>query len=180
MSGVIAQKYARALFDSAMAEEKLPVVAEGMRFLVALREEDPAFLEFLVSPEVLTEHKVEFIRKVFGPRLDPMIVNFLFLLVDKGRIDLLPGICRGLIRLVEEHQGLLRAEVVTAHGLEAGEEKRLKEELDRITGKNVILEKRIDPSLIGGVIVHLGDRIIDRSLKRGLKVLSDRLMQAQI
>ncbi len=179
-STTIAHKYARALFDASVAEGKAQKVAAGMASIQHLEREEPALLGFLTSPEVLTESKTEFIATVFGPRVDAMVVNFLRLLVDKGRISFLPGICLDFQRLTEEHQGLLRAPVVSAVPLDADQEARLKRELDRITGKDVILEKRVDPSILGGVVVHLGDKIIDRSLRRGLRQLADTLVQAQL
>ena len=57
---------------------------------------------------------------------------------------------------------------------------RLKKELDRLTGRNVLLEKRVDPSVLGGVVVHLGTKIIDRSLRRGLRELGDRLLHTEV
>jgi F-type H+-transporting ATPase subunit delta len=176
----VAHKYAKALFDASIEAERTQKVAAGMASIRHLKDEEPAFLNFLTSPEVLTEHKSEFIRTVFAPRLDEMTVNFLRLLVDKKRIDLLPEICADFQLLVEEHQGLLRAPVTTAVPLNADQEARLKHELDRLTGKDVILEQRVDPAILGGVIVFLGTQIIDRSLRRGLERMAENLLQAEV
>ncbi len=64
--------------------------------------------------------------------------------------------------------------------MSADQEARLKRELDRITRKDVILEKRVDPTILGGVIVFLGPKIIDRSLRRGLKQMAENLLQAEV
>ncbi len=180
LTTTIAHRYAQALFGAALEEKKLPRVAEDMAGVRAVLDEDPAFLDFLVTPEVLTDGKEEFIRAVFGSRLDPLTVNFLFLLVDKGRIAHLGAICEDMRRLYEDHRGVLRAQVLSAIPLDAAQEARLKKELDRLTGRNVLLEKRVDPSVLGGVVVHLGTKIIDRSLRRGLRELGDRLLHTEV
>ena len=176
----IAHKYARALFDSAREAGRTDEVGSDMAGLAKLQARDPAFLRFLVSPEVLTERKMEFIKDVFEPRLQEMVTNFLRLLVDKGRINHLPEMCEEFERMYEEHQGKLRAQVMTAIPLSEGQEGRLKSELDRITGRDIQLEQKVDPSVLGGVVVHLGNKIVDRSLRRGLRQLQEKLLRVEV
>lgn len=179
-NSVIAGKYAKALFDASLEEGRTDKVSADIDALSGLHQEDEAFLNFLLSPEVLTESKMEFIAKVFQSRMDPLSTNFLRLLVDKGRINLLPEACEAYRELAEEHRGVLRARVVTAVALDGEREARLKRELDRITGKSVILDKKVDPSILGGVVVHMGNKIIDSSLKQGLKRLGESLLHAEV
>jgi F-type H+-transporting ATPase subunit delta len=176
----VAQKYARALFEASLEEGSLDRVSKDLSSLGDLEESDPAFLKFLVSPKVQTEHKLAFIHAVFGPRLAPMAVRFLELLMEKGRIAILPEIAEAFDRLSEEHEGVLRAQVYTAVALSSEAERRLKTGLDRLTGKNVVLEKRVDPHVLGGVVVHLGTRILDGSLRNGLRILSENLHHAEV
>jgi len=109
-----------------------------------------------------------------------MTLRFLELLIDKKRIAILPEIVEVFDRLMEEHRGVLRAQVYTAIALTSEAERRLKSGLDRLTGKNVMLEKRIDPYVLGGVVVHLGNRILDGSLRNGLSILSETLHRAEV
>jgi F-type H+-transporting ATPase subunit delta len=171
----VASKYARALFAEARERGRLERVTADMDALRAIPAEDRAFMDFLLSPEVLTESKLAFVGAVFSARTDPLVANFLRLLVDKGRIGLLPEIAVAFRGLVEEEQGVLRARVESAVPLAADQETRLKQDLDRLTGKQVVLEKAVVPSVLGGVVVHLGNRIIDRSLRRGLERLAAHL-----
>jgi F-type H+-transporting ATPase subunit delta len=176
----VAHKYARALFEAAQEAGTFDRVVLDMSGLGALHATDPAFHKFMVSPKMLTEHKVEFVRAVFGPRLDPMTVHFLELLIDKNRINILSEIVESFDELVEEHRGLVRAKVVTAVALNPEQERRLKSGLDTLTGKNVVIEKRIDPRVLGGVVVHLKSHILDGSLQNGLKLLGERLHRAEV
>jgi F-type H+-transporting ATPase subunit delta len=175
----VARKYANALFEASKKVGNTVRVAEDMEGLSALRADDPAFLKFLISPEVLNEHKHAFIKAVFESRLDPMAVNFLRLLVDKGRIGNLPAICEEFLRLSEESRGLIRARVETVFPLDDDQRRRLKTELDGISGMNVLIEERLNPALVGGIVVLMGDQIIDRSLRRGLKRMSEALLGAE-
>jgi len=174
----VARRYAHALFQVALDAGTVDTVAAELESLETLREEDPSFLEFLVSPEVLADRKNEFIDTVFGPRVSELTLRFLHLLVEKKRIASLPDACREFARLGEEHRGLVRAQVRTAVALGPEQEARLKKDLDRITGKEVLIEKTIDPSLLGGIVVNLGNRVIDQSLRRGLKRMRERLLEA--
>ena len=176
----VALKYARALFDSAVEEGKVDETAADVASVAALKKEDPTFLDFLVSPEVLTEHKLEFIDAVFAPRLIPLVANFLRLLVNKARINFLEEMCEEFERLAEEHKGKLRAQVLTAVPLEQDQEAKLKDRLNRITGKEILLEKRVDPQILGGMVVHLGNKILDGSLRHDLKRLRERLLHAEV
>ena len=180
MQTAVALKYARALFDTGVEQGSIEQLGSDMTALASLLNQDPAFLNFLVSPEMLTEQKHEFIGKVFEPRLSPMVTNFIRLLVDKSRINFLPEVCEEFSRLVEEHHGVLRAKVYTAVPFPAEMEAKLKTELDRITGKNVALDKKVDPSVLGGVVVHLGNKIIDRSLRQGIKEMRETLLKAEV
>jgi F-type H+-transporting ATPase subunit delta len=175
----VARRYAHALFQVALEGGTTDAVGAELASLEKLRTEDPSFLEFLVSPEVPAGRKTEFIDKVFGSRLSEQTVRFLHLLVEKKRIEGLPEACREFVRLGEEHRGLVRAQVRTAVALSAEQETRLKRDLDRLTGKQVLIEKVVDPALLGGIVVNLGNRVIDQSIRRGLRRMRERLLQAE-
>jgi len=175
----VARKYARALFSAALAAGNAERVHHDLDAILALRNEDPKFLSFLVSPQVDTEQKRAFIQAVFDSRVDPLVGGFLRLLVDKGRIVNLPRICTEYGFLSEEHRGIIRIGVISAGPMEAEQEKQLSEELARRSGRKVILEKKIDPGIIGGIILHYQDKIIDRSIRRGLKTMSDALLASR-
>jgi F-type H+-transporting ATPase subunit delta len=176
----VAHKYARAVFDSALEDGNADAVGEDLVSLHRLERDDPAFLGYLISPEVLTEHKLEFVERVFRPRVSPLTAHLLRLLVEKARIGFLSVICEEYRRLAEEHRGILRAEVRSAVPLSPEQDEALKAELNRISGKNVVLEKRVDASVLAGVIVHLGNQIIDRSLRHGIRRLRDGLMHVEV
>src|SRR5262245_31350358 len=118
----VAYKYARALFEASEEEGSLDRVSLELSGLGKLNDTDPAFHRFLVSPKVLTEHKLEFLRAVFASRVAPMTLHFLELLIDKKRIAILPEIVEAFDRLMEEHRSVLRAQVYSAVALSSDAE----------------------------------------------------------
>jgi F-type H+-transporting ATPase subunit delta len=136
-------------------------------------------MRFFLSPEAMAHQKHAFIQAVFEGRVDASVVGALRLLVDKGRSRELPAICREFRRLWEEHQGLVRVQVQTAFPLAQDQEERLKNELQKLSGLDVILEKKINKAMIGGIIVLYRDKIIDNSVRRGLRQLREAMMAAE-
>jgi F-type H+-transporting ATPase subunit delta len=100
----------------------------------------------------------------------------LLLLVDRRRTRALPYIASALREMADARKGLLRAEVTTATPLSDGYYTRLQKQLETMTGQRVVVDRRIDPSLIGGVVTRIGDRILDGSLRTRLQSLRDALL----
>ena len=172
----VARKYAQALFGAAQKAGNLERVGQDVASLANLETEDPAFMQFLLSPQAMSDQKHAFIKAVFEDRIDVSVVGALRLLVEKGRIQELPAICREFQSLWEEHKGLVRVQVETLLPLSSDQEERLKDELQRLSGHEVILEKKTNKAMIGGIIVYYRDKIIDKSIRRGLRQLNEALM----
>jgi F-type H+-transporting ATPase subunit delta len=102
--------------------------------------------------------------------------NFVMLLLDKGRIATLPDIARAHRTLVDEQAGRVRATVTSARPLDPVLETRLKAALERQSGKTVILEKREDPAIVGGLVTQLGDIVYDGSVRTQLQQLREELL----
>lgn len=175
----VARKYAHALFDAAKQAGTLERVAQDVEALAKLETEDPSFMKFLVSPQAMAGQKHAFIQAVFEGKVDGSVVGVLRLMVDKRRIGELPAICWEFRDLWEEHRGLARVQVQTVFPLARDQEDRLKNELQKLSGQEVILEKRINKEMLGGIIVLYRDKIIDKSVRRGLRQLTEAMMAAE-
>ena len=141
---------------------------------------DPAMIKFLTAPQVVDHHKEELIKTVFGPRMEKLFVEFLFVLMEKHRIGFLPQIIDAFERLVEIEKGMVRARVITAVAMSDSEEHGAITQLESRTGKKVILEKKVDPSILGGMITIIDDEIIDGSVRHGLKVIEAQLAKVKV
>lgn len=173
-------KYARALFAEAAEQGILEPVGAQLRGMHEVVRGNHDLKEFMVSPEVPTENKLALVQSVFASRTNPLVVQFLTLLVEKNRIAVLEEIIEAFEVLMDDHEGRVKARVVTAIPLDAAREQTLRAELSRITGKTVEVTQTVDASILGGVIVHLGNKIIDRSIRRGLREIRESLMRTEL
>jgi F-type H+-transporting ATPase subunit delta len=129
---------------------------------------------------VLDEHKLNVVRDVFESRLKELFVEFLIVLVDKNRVNFLPEIIDELRRMIEAEKGVGRVTVISAIALNETERKGLSVKLAKKTGLKIILEEKIDNSIIAGMIIILHNEIIDGSTKHGLDLLEDQLSKVRV
>lgn len=176
----VATRYAGALLSSARKAGVLPGVAESYASLMDMHLGQTALRVFLDSPQVRTEEKKDLLKSVFGGKVEPLLLDFVFLLIDKNRIENFRDIGEEFALLVEQEQGVMRAKVTTAVALPADLEEKLKAKLSALTGKTMILEKRVDPAVIGGVKVVMGDKILDGTVRTNLDLLRKTLEKASV
>ena len=144
-----------------------------------------AINEALRSPELsafLNHAKVPLARKVrtieeVAPGVDQLVRNFLSLLVSRGIVDQFPGIGGEYNRLLDEHKGRELVEVVSAVPLEDGERDRVAGFLTELVHKEIVLESRVEPAVLGGLLIKVGDRLIDGSTRSRLSDLGKRLQR---
>jgi F-type H+-transporting ATPase subunit delta len=164
----VAVRYAQALLDVAIDRGKVDGITESFDGIIEAVAGLTDLRVFMQSPQVRTQEKKALIESVFADRVEPAMLHFLELLLDKGRIMHLADIHEEYTTLVETHRGMQRVRVVTAVPLADDLEQKLAQKLASLTGKSIILDKKVDPSVIGGVCVTLGDQIIDGTIATGL------------
>ena len=109
--------------------------------------------------------------------LDRRLANFVNILADRNRLQILEEIIREYQRLMDERLGIVRAHVTAARALDPGEHRELASKLVEMTGKQVRMEVAVDPSLIGGVIAQVGSTVYDGSVRQQLKAFRNRLVE---
>lgn len=179
LSNQLAGKYARALFETAFEEKKLDKYKAALCEVTELIYSQTDLCDFMMHPLIKAEAKKEVLQKILPETAKKGSVhNFLMLLLDKRRESLLQAICSQYIQLANEAQDIITAEVTVAFDLSAQQERNLVAKLSKTTGKNVVITKKIDKSILGGVIVKMGDKCIDGSVKRQLQTMQARLLNA--
>lgn len=169
---VLAWRYARALFLAA-ADKKEDVRVQ--QDLDAARRALLDAMPVLRHPRVSGTDKKKKVNEVLGKKVAPVTLEFLELLIDKKRFDLLPMVAADLGKLIAEKNNVAKALVRTARPLPADAQSRLKDKLMNFAGKNIELEVKEDPELIGGVVVRIGDWVLDSSLRGQLRQLREAL-----
>jgi len=176
----IARRYAGAVFATATDRGIVDEVEGDLQSIVELLGADRALRAFMSSPQVLEEHRRTMLDKVLGERVDKLVFHFLLLLIRKKRFDHLDEIVEAFGTLADEHRGVVRASVTTVMELPAAMRDRLQQRLAASTGKQVTLECLIDPTLIGGAKVVLGDQLLDGSVSRALERLREELAAVSV
>lgn len=171
----LATKYARAIFEIARDEKKLD---EYDKDLNLVREDVfslPEAVSFFKNPLVPHQAKKDLLTKAVKGEVSDMVMNFLMLLTDKSRIGIFNEIYEIFTGLKNEAQGIVIADVTTAFPLNKDQEKKLGLKLAEVTKKKIKIRKHEDKSILGGVIVRIGDKRIDGSAAGRLQALKSTL-----
>ena len=173
---VLADRYADALADVAIEQHAVDQVRQEFADFLALIRESPELSLLLESPAVQRASKraaVEALAARMGA--SRTVRNFLLVVVDRRRTRLLTEIQQSFDARIDERQGIVRAEVSSAHELVDGEKTELNGALERLTGRRVLAAYRLDPALLAGTVVRIGSTIYDGSVRMQLERLRGQL-----
>jgi F-type H+-transporting ATPase subunit delta len=173
----IAQVYSRALFEVAQEQGKLDVAREQLGQFSEALEQNRELAVFFFSPYFSTEEKKEGLRRAVTDA-DPIVVNFLETLVERHRMPAIFRVRQELDRLWEAENRLLPVEVTSAVALDDATVKSIGDSIGEQTGQRVELTSRVDPSILGGIVLRVGNSILDASIKHRLDQLRKHVAQA--
>lgn len=168
--------YARALFEAARDEGRLAVVREEMGDFVAAVRDVPALRELLESPQLDRKAKAAALEAVLAGA-DELVSNFLRLVVEKGRGAEIERIAEELDRMIAAEEQRLTVELTTAYELSDDEASSILKKIEEASGRQVEATRRVDPSLIGGVVLQAGSLRVDASVRGRLERLRHQLAQ---
>lgn len=171
----VARRYARAAFDIAVERGDLDGWLRDLR-LISETLGQPNILLLLENPKLTADEKRRVVTQTLGG-LDPLRVNLVFVLLANGRIEALPAVAAEFERLYNEYNNIAVATVTTAVPLTSDEARRVEAQLQRLTGKKIVLQHHVDPSILGGVIARIGDRLINGSLAERLASLRTEIVR---
>ena len=169
--------YARALFEMAQAEGVVSRVEEELFRLRELLKANPELFQFLKDPNIKPEGKRQALAELFQGRVHPLVLSTLISLSDQDRAGRVLHVIEDFSTIAAGARQTITGEVTVVVTLDDATLGRMATELSRITGKNVKLLQKIDPAILGGAIITVGEQIIDGSLRRKLDQLKDKLAQ---
>jgi len=176
----VARSYAEALFELGQRHRQLEVYADALNVVTGLLETQPQIRTFLESPTVEPAAKKGVLTDALGNRVPRPFLNFLLVVIDKGRQRLLPEIAREYNALLDEHLGRVHVQVTLAREADARTSEEIKAALSSALGRTVVPHFRVDPRIIGGLIVRYEDRVLDGSLRSRLNTLRRQLLAAEL
>jgi F-type H+-transporting ATPase subunit delta len=170
------KRYAQALFELALEREELGNCRTSLRKAAGTVAEGK-LMDILENPRLPFEAKKAVLRKLLGA-MEPLVANLISLLMTRGRLRTLGDIAEHYERLLDRHRGILRAEVLTAVPLNDNDRKRFSTLFSDLLGHTVIIDSRVDPSVLGGFRARIGDLLIDGSIRNALESLRKTLVGA--
>ncbi|MFN3135651.1 MAG: ATP synthase F1 subunit delta [Candidatus Kryptonium sp.] len=174
----VAKRYAKALIEIAEELKKLDRITQDVQLIDSMIRSSRDLQLFLKSPIIKEDKKREIIQEIFvDSRVDPIILKFILLLVEKKREDLLHDIVKVYQELYDEKVGAVTAEIVTVVELNSTEKNDVEKKVLELTrAKKVKAIYKVDPSIIGGIIIRIGDTVYDASIKRRIQLLREQLI----
>lgn len=174
----LANVYARSLFELATdagGTNKLVEVADELEQICELAREDKKINLFLSSPVVDVKARGKALSAIFTNRITDLMLRFLLVLNNKGRLDRLESIETAFDQLVQEAFGRIEVDVITPVAIDAELIATIKEKISTVLGKEPVLHPYVDESLLGGIKLRIGDQLIDGSVQTRLRKLSEEL-----
>ncbi|MCU0693050.1 MAG: ATP synthase F1 subunit delta [Polyangiaceae bacterium] len=173
----IAVRYARALFDIGVETNRLAKLADETNAFAEVFAASEELRGVLDNP-LVPQAKRDALLMDIGSRLalSEVVINTIRLLARRSRLVVITAVSRALRQMSDEKEGLVRVHVISAKLLGEPYVERLQGELEKMTGKKVLLSRDVDPSLIAGVVTRVGDTVIDGSIRTRLEGLRSQLM----
>jgi F-type H+-transporting ATPase subunit delta len=179
MSDTVAERYAQAIFELGVETGGVTALIEDFHKLAEVYEQSDELRKIMNNPLVAEADRLATVNEVADRLgLTELATNAVGLLTRRKRMSALPGIASELDRLSDQRAGIVRATVVSAEPLNETYAQKLTDELKSMTGKRIVLDQRHDPELLAGLIIRIGDQVIDGSARTRLAELSAHLLQS--
>ncbi|MBM3155946.1 MAG: ATP synthase F1 subunit delta [Chloroflexi bacterium] len=173
-----AKRHAQAVFQLALERNEVDKWKSDLN-TTASTLGDPQVLAILEDPKIQLREKQQLVNKLL-PGFSQLALNFAYLMVAKQRMTILNQVVAEYEKMANSYQGLEHARVTTAVPIEREEQEKLLQRLAAITGKRILLTPEVNPSIIGGFIARVGDKLIDGSTRAKLEALKKRLIRTAV
>ncbi|WP_400162258.1 F0F1 ATP synthase subunit delta [Brevibacillus sp. TJ4] len=174
MSSAVGKRYARALFEVASERGKIDQVEADFAAIVQAVEQNEDLAKIMLHPHIAADAKQSLIDELFKSHVGEEIFNFLNVLIESGREQQLSDIYRSYVQLANEARGVAEAIVTSAKPLSAEEQAELAEQFGQKLNKKLHVTSVVDPSILGGIIIKIGDRFYDGSVKAKLETFAQQ------
>ena len=167
----VASRYAKSLIDLAQEQNALEPVRKDIELFIHVCKENPLLRAVLRNPIIGPDKKGAILNELFTDKVNPMILSYFKIVVNKGRSEILYATAKEFINEYNIRKNIVKATVSSAAPLSEKNKKQLEKLLKELTKGEVILETKVDPELIGGYILKIGDRQFDASISSSLRKL---------
>ena len=181
MAKIISKAYGEALFELAIEKNELESIAEQVNVLANAFAENPELVKLISHPKISKEEKINVIETIFKGRMSDDIVGFLVIIVEKDRGSEIEDILKLFQAKVREYKKIGVALVTSAIELSTEQKQKVEQKLLQQTAyESFEVEYKVDASLIGGMIIRIGDRVVDSSIRSKLDNLTKELRKVSL
>ncbi len=181
MAKLISKTYGEALFELAVEEDKIDVLLEEIEQLQIILKENEEFGKMMTHPKIIKEEKLQVAENVFKGKISDELMGFLLLIITKDRYQEIDEILEYFVTEVKKYKGIGVAMVTTAVPLKEEQCKKIEQKLLQTAGyKTMEMHYQVDTSLIGGMVIRIGDRVVDSSISTKLNDLQKSMLKVQI
>jgi F-type H+-transporting ATPase subunit delta len=174
-----AASYARALLDLANQQQHAVPVGDELRDLKSLMEGDRGVRLFLSSPAIGPAERHDPLEHAFKGKVSSLVWNFLGVLNNKGRLGILDQIADAYADLLDEQLGKVEVDVTVAHRLNDDQIEQVRRRVGEVLKRDAVVHQYVDEAIIGGMVLRIGDKLIDASVRYQLQAMRDRLLAAR-
>lgn len=174
-----ATSYAQALLQLAQERDLTEPIGAELSGLKEVVDANPTFAEFLRDPGIGTEERAGVIDRTLKPRVSPLLANFLGVLLNHGRMGLIGQIADAYGELLDQLFGKVEVDVTVAQRLSDAELEQVRQRVDAALNKKSVVHQYVDDSIIGGLVLRVGDKLIDASVKTQLETMRRQFLAAR-
>ncbi len=181
MAKLVSKTYGDALFDLALEKDQISVMKEEVLAVKQIFDENDELLKLLNHPKIMGEEKVKIIENIFKGKVSDDMTGFLVIVVSKGRYNDIPDIFAYIEKRIKEYENIGVASVASPMELTDAQKKAIEKRLLETTKyKAIEIDYKIEPELIGGLVIRIEDRVMDSSIKTKLESMTKALNQIQL
>jgi F-type H+-transporting ATPase subunit delta len=175
-ASTIGRNYAEALLALARKDDEIEEYGELVNAIATAMSEDQTLRTFLESPKLAASHKIEILQKALGRRVPRLFLRYIETVIQKRRQMLIPQIAVEYQGLLDQAENRLHANVTVAREPTEPEREAMARQLSRLFGKRVVPHINANAAILGGLIVKVGDTVMDGSVRRRLSLLKQRML----
>lgn len=176
MEQLIAKRYGSALFELAREKGALEPLRKEIAAVSAVIEQDRQLMNLLLHPKVSVKDKIQFMEEVLAERIGPDLMGLIVLTIKKGRQSSLLAILGYCLEEIAKAEGMVKAAVTSAEALDKKQMDAIEKRLSQLVGKTIKPAYNVDASLVGGLLIRIGDRILDNTVKGKMHHMSRELL----
>lgn len=180
MVELVSKRYGTAIYELAVENNNIKEVEEEIKTVLTILEEEKDLVEVLNHPKVVIDEKIKIVENIFKGKISDELLGLIIVTVNKSRQNFLSDIFKYCLSRIDEHNGIISAYISSAVELNTVQKDSIKNKLEKLTNKSVNMNYSVDESLIGGLVIRIGDRIVDNSVKEKIRNLSKELYSVEV